>query len=416
VEPAANALDFDRVKADLSSRTATLHHVPEGEVRVRVVTGSTVLCEGGLTVVDGETSDFSCNDRTMTVRGVVRVGDRSATGGMLQWMPSVEDVGPALIVTRRSTSGMQTQELFGGNGAPLVVPIGASGNFETDLLRPGHYEVVLSSDVGSLTMRAPIEIPSVEQFVTEIHFDAGTLRGVVVDGDGSPIDGAEVRELNAHAVAISDASGSFEIHSVALGTARVQARKGSKASAVLDVAIKTDTTDGVVVRLRQSTPRLHIRVLDENGVGASGAFVFVLSASSPPEIVTCDSSGNAQYTFADDAPSLPRFAAVRGDQWIFGSWLNEQTLSSGSITLQVPREAGEISLTSDGSSGVPGIATADGWPLSWLLSAIGARPYVSPAHPLRLPQLPAGTYVVSLGGTTRSVVVEGGRTTAVAFP
>jgi RNA polymerase sigma-70 factor (ECF subfamily) len=191
----------------------------------------------------------------------------------------------------------------------------ANGHFETNVPSAGGYHLVadrrdLTSD-GVIVVQIPVEGRT--DLVARVA-PRGEIRGAVVDLGNKPVAGARVSLVDGSRRPVAtDATGSFAIENIA-GAVDLIANRGSDASAILHVQIKSGERADVVLQIGPSG--IAGIAIDRDGVPVPGADVYLNECcETNPHVVpgrhfTSDASG----TFAVDTPRGNFVLSVRRNE------------------------------------------------------------------------------------------------------
>jgi protocatechuate 3,4-dioxygenase beta subunit len=291
VTGADGTYDFPHVVAG----SHTLRLLPASQDGFEVVTKTAVVSEGGIAVVDFEP------EASIRLSGFVLDDERPLAHAQLFFTPA---------------SGLQLA------GVKLARADG-DGRYEVALDAPGRYRVMVQTGVtgGSST---EVDVPEERDVVRDIALASAGISGTVTDEDGAPVPGAAVAARpeveseplgEALLIAETDDAGRYAIQGLADGVYRVTAvasgyRVGEVHPVTVDAARGTLTVD---LRL-EGGRRLHGLVVDPQGRGIAGAYVFGASSASPdplnPASAETDVNGAFEMTSPADGPlDLSVFAA-----------------------------------------------------------------------------------------------------------
>jgi len=258
----------------------------------------------------------------------------------------------------------------------------AQGFFEVGLDQPGRYRVMGGSGEASGGASTEIEVPD-EQFVTrDVRFSGVGIHGLVRDADGNPIPNAVVSAVargggssDSLLVAESDASGSYMIGGVQVGSYRVSCSvSGYRLQSVGPVEIEDASTEVEIDFSMQPGNSLRGRVIDDSGRGLGGVPILASPAGQidpwgmSASTAVSDVNGQFQLTAPDDG-ALDITALPQG-------WAPIRRMQ-----VAPPAEEEELLLTAtSGSSVHVTLVDADGLPLAGLrLRALPAQPYTGSA-------------------------------------
>ncbi|MDP9122497.1 MAG: carboxypeptidase-like regulatory domain-containing protein, partial [Acidobacteriota bacterium] len=402
-------LEPDLLTAQVVDGEAILPNVPAGRVRVSVVAGRKLLCEQLVDVPEAGEQGVDCRHPALAVSGLVRVGGLPASGGALVWTAPDLEI-PGRIDTTVSPGGLRQSHVTGGGRPPVDVAVGPTGEFQTAELVPGDWRVSWIFQ-GSLSAPLSVTLPEVPSFTTVLPFAGMALAGIVTDRQDRPVEGAQVRELESGALAVTGAGGRFFLASVPPGKLVVQARKLEETSP----ALETEVLPGKVpeplhlVLGQHETPSVAVQVVDAGGAPVPGAFVFFEEEGKGQRLLTTGADGNTSASLEAPLPPRVRVAAFSGRSWAFGSWAGREAAQSEGLVVATSGAGGSALVRSAKRHGSPRVMTAEGWDLSWLLRLLGAPPMLSPDSPLALTGLPAGQYRVELDGANVVTTISEGR-------
>lgn len=413
-------LPMDLRTTALVEGSATFRNVAAGPVRVAVAAGERVLCEETVTVEDGgEPVEVECTARPLTVSGTVSMGERPWGPGRLVWNPVAGEasVVPEAVMTFRS-GGIQQLQVFTALRPPVTVAVGADGQFLTEDLRPGGWEVRWMPEEGSWPEPRRVSIPDAAEHRVLLRYDGFTLGGRVVDTGGEPVAGAHVGDRVSRSFALSADDGGFLLSVPEAGLHVLQARLRGETSPAVEVELEDGREpDPVLLVLGEERPEkeLEVAVFADDDRPAAGALVFLESTAGELRILTADAEGRARTSLLAPRPSGWRAAAVYSGRWAFGAWTSAPPSEATRLELRVGATGGLV-VTTEESSGTVVIQTPAAWKLTTLLRWLGSPPVVAPARPLHLVGLPPGGYAVTVDGQTSSVTVEKGEVAQAELP
>jgi len=393
--------DLDMIGAPVVEGEAELPHVPAGSSHLTVVAGRDVLCEQEVTVEpDDDRAEVSCDARRAVVAGRVVVGDRAAGAGLLVWNRGAagDGRGESVIQTRLTRSGLRQQSVAGGGRPEVLVEVDDDGQFRTDRLASGRWQVSWQPVSGTASAPRPVDVPAGEVADLLLQVPGLGLVGVVVGEDGEPVAQARVRELGSGAFSLTRADGSFRLDGLSAGEVQLQAQDADRFSEAVPVRLEADRP-AEPVRLVVSADhqgQIPVRVWD-GGAPAAGAFVFLQTEGSADlRLASAGGEGAAEIVVPAPRPSRVRVAVRHEGRWAFGEWTEWRRARQG-IEVEIQRP-GEILVAGDGGRERLSVLTGDGWDVGRLLTRLGAPPVLAPGSPLRLSGLPEGRYVLSLQG------------------
>ncbi len=413
-------LELDMLTATVTEDgQAVVPYVPAGSATVTVLHGRELLCEERIEVAEGEDAiDVDCQAAEMLVSGMVTAGGEPAGPGQLHWQPADTAQVPALIMARQTALGVRQDQTFGAGRPQVDVEVDAGGAFRTNRLRPGKWAVTWLPAAGSMTAPETVELPAAATHDVQLAFGGMSLSGVVIGEDDSPVTGARVRvmETGDAAFTFSRSDGSFSLVGLEPGRHQVHARFGELNSQVVEALIEPgrEPEPVVLVLAENALEKVEILVLAGDERPASAAFVFLERDDGRVRMVTTDLDGRAAVELRPPAPRGLRLAGVSDGRWALGSWLSLETASDG-VTLTL-KDTGAIRIASREQQGAATIFSADGWDVSWLLTRIGARPWLSPDLPLVIRGIPEGRYTLALGDFSSEIAVRHGDVTDVEVP
>lgn len=401
-------LDSDMVSAPVRHGEASLRHLPPGPVTISVLAGFRMLCERSVRVEAGEEKTVDCRRKELSVAGLVLMGGEPVAGGVLAFLPPAPTV-PGRIDHIVSPGGLRQQQVFGLGRPQIDVPVGGDGTFVTSDLVPGTYTVVWSPSAGESSPEHPLVIPDVAHHEAVIDLPGQLVRGRVLDDAGRSAPGARIAELASGALAFAADDGSFSLTGLKPGKASFQARRDELASEVVEMTLAVGRpAEPLVLSLGPSQPHdVAVIVLDENGRGVSGAFVFLEEEGKGQRILTTGPDGTVTAGLEAPLPGRLRAAVTTGGAWGFAPWRGLAEAREGLTVSLLP--TGTLVLASRQTAGGLRLETR-GFDLSWLLTQLGNAPRVFPENPAVLAGLPAGDFTVHLGPVSRRVSVPAGET------
>lgn len=396
--------ESDMITVSLVAGEAVLDHVPPGESRVSVVAEGELVCDGPVSVDDGAIARFDCDDNRLQVEGSVRVGGHPVGPGSLNWHTAT--TSDSLILNTRTRLGLVQQQVFGAGRPQVSVDVDAAGNFATDRLSGGTWQVLWLPEGGGGTQQREVTLPAVGPVHVDLDFPGGSLQGVVHDQDGRAVAGARVVDSASGSTTRSGGDGGFRLDGLGEGVARLQALAGERKSPVVEVAVGAPEAASQPVELVLEAPtRFRLVVLDE-GRPATGAVVFLEAAGRGLRLLTTDGRGEVEV----DAQSASAFRAAAwvAGRWALGPWLDAASAASEGYSLEVA-EVGELRVTTASAAGELEVLGPGDWPLSTPLRQMGQSLRLSPERETVLSGLPPGTYVLILGSDRQTAAIEAGR-------
>lgn len=403
---AGSPLELDMLTAAVLDGTAVFRGVPRGTHAIRITRGASVVCDESITVSTQERMAIACS-RPTRVAGQVWLGSTTASGGTVVWSrPTRATEG--VIRNNVTELGTRRQQVYGSGAGKLEAEVGPDGRFVLGEVLPGPWSVIWSSPATGLVPPLEVIVPKAATAEMTLRFHAGSVRGIVVDGDGRPVAEARVQSDAQH-LAISDDQGRFSLAGMSFRRYQVQARKGATASRSVAVEVEPGSLlpDIRLVLDSAESSATRVHVTTETGEPAAGAFVFVVTASGT-RILTTDSAGNAEATISDPASPM-RFAAHHRGIWTFIA----ATDATGAHQLRMGR-TGTLRVTSRKDKEVMQLLTPEGLDLVWLLSRLGILQTMS-GGAIEIGGLPPGQYTVLFAGAQRTIVLEAGKRAEIEF-
>jgi hypothetical protein len=405
------ALDLLRVPVQFGR--AVFHHVPSGSAHVVVMEELEILCSGTVDVEDGADSVFDCGpDDGLVVSGQVLVGGQAPGLGALHWFPRSAAQEPSVILSQATTSGLRRSRVFGGGLGQVAARVSEDGQFLTDTLFPGSWEVVWEGAEGSLSPPRSVVLSDepVQELVLE--FVATSIRGTVVDAAGAPVEAAKVWDSVSSAFTFTRPDGSFRLVGIEGPQARVRARFEGKTSELAQVDWSaTSAREPILLTLtdhRGSELTVHLTLPDQ--APAQGALVFVQGSDGYSRVLTADAQGSASTALEEPAPDQVRVAAFHGGRWATTGW---KALPDGDLQEPLQLEfgpVGALALHNTQSKTSISVLNPQGWRLDLLLAQLGA-PLTPGSESVDLAGLPVGQYTVESGRFRTAVSIREGQRT-----
>lgn len=413
VDLTGNWLESDMLTAGFTGGKARVERVPPGEHVLSVAVDHQVICTSTVSVSAGQSVvEADCKDRSTRVRGRVFVGNKSAGPGLLIWTRATEHPVPSIIVERPTPGGLMGQTVY-GTGPPLV-PVAANtdGQFETDSLNPGAWNVRWVPNSGGETEPRSVEVQSVSEQTITLEFGGGRVRGFVIDAQGQKVPGAGVYEDRRRIAAETGADGSFELIGLPPEPLSLYARHGKQRSAVARLS-RPDDGEPILLRLGGGNqPQLNVRVVGPDGSPRSGARIFVDLLTTIVSAITT-SDGSAPVQLVDDSRPV-RVAALAGMNWVFGDGMVNVGDEPATVTLIV-QESGILQIDSKSASGSVRMRTLSGLDVTRLATLVGMAAVLAPAEPFIMYGIAPGEYDVTFQGESRRVVIRSGRISKLSF-
>jgi hypothetical protein len=401
-------LPADLLVSPVSNGAAIFKHVSSGDYRARVRNGRSIECTTEVHVSAGEGSEVSCTNARVRVSGRVLVGERAARGGSLVW--TADDAAPtqAMIVNRYSPGGLRQQQSFGGPSASVTVVVEDDGSFRTSDVGPGRWNVALATGDGAIARGVVVDVPRGSEFACTVRYQAGTLRGVVLEPDGRPARNATVTDMRDGQRTRARPDGTFVLAGLRGGVARLVAETAELRSEVVEEEIGDgDAGAHVEIRLRRtSRSTIPIRLRDSAGAPASGAFVFVEVPARPPTILTTDSDGTVAFRIPAEGATRLRVAALAAGEWSLGDWVSLEEIREQGLSVRVPR-GGLLAIRGAKDQAAIEVGSASGWSVSTMLRLLGI-PLARSEDALRVAGLPPGSYSVHEKDRHRLIAIDAG--------
>ena len=212
-----------------------------------------------------------------------------------------------------------TIDVYHGASQHSVGYSGSDGAFAVSALETGPAIVVVSAP-GLEPSRTGVTLGEAPTLHDTVLATGSTVRGVVLDGFGTPIVGAAVRaeidlNLPAPAEVMTGADGRFSIGGIPSGDQNLEVRADGFATIEQAfTATGEDTVTSDVVLSLGGTVAGTVTAIDD-GAPIPGAVVTVVSENAPPEQVTTDALG--RYSIADLAPgAIVLNAAASNDGYV----------------------------------------------------------------------------------------------------
>ncbi len=415
VDPGGEGLVFDRLMALVVDGIGRVEQVPAGAAKVSVMRGAAILCEKLIQVPDARETTVDCSAEGILVRGAVTLGGRTAGTGWLVWQTEAGLV-PEGILHFKTPAGLTQHQVFTANAPAIEVSVGAQGTFETRDLRAGTWQVTFQPEGGGPTEAVPIALSQEKVQTVTLPFPGFSVTGTVLDGEGRAVAEARVREMAGGTTVLSARDGSFRFDGLRAKTYFFGASKDEAASDPLETAVGEGLPKAPLVLTLNAEghrPALAVRVSDERGAPASGAFVFVDLPGRGLRVLTADASGVASLLLDPPYPETVRAAARIGNAWALGTWQPFEKDGQG-LTLSPP-PTGALGVIAGKSEGLLQINAPGGWNLTVLLSTLGAPPLLEPGTTLEIGGLPAGTYELKADEKVKNAVVQDGKRAEVSW-
>ncbi|HEX4959965.1 MAG TPA: carboxypeptidase-like regulatory domain-containing protein [Thermoanaerobaculia bacterium] len=415
VDPGSEGLPFDRLTAPVFEGIGRVEQVPAGAARVEVMRGSSILCETLVQVPAAGELPVECSAEGMAVHGVVTMGGRPAGAGVLVWETAAGPY-PDGIMTFKTASGLTQQQVFTANTPQVDVTVEPGGLFATRELRAGKWQVTFQPDGGGSTQALEVALSEAKEQTLALPYPGFSVSGTVVDAEGKAVEEARVRETEGGATVLSAKDGFFRFDGLRAKTYFFSATKEGTASEPVELAVgEGGPKEPLVLVLRPETrrPALEVSVADERGAPAPGAFVFVELPGRSLRVLTADSSGVAKLLLDPPYPATVRAAARIGGGWALGAWQPVDRDRNG-LTLS-PGPTGTLGVSAGKSEGLLQISAPGGWNLTFLLSTLGAPPFLKRGVALEIGGLPVGTYQLNAGERAASVTVREGERVEVGW-
>ena len=346
--------------------------------------------------------DFDLS-RSIEVTGTILVGGEPAGSGQVIFVP--------------------TAEVFNVEAGIAAVVDSATGRYRIEVNEPGEYRARVISGGG----RQDFMLTLADEPFVRRDFDIAfnRIRGQVVDGEGLPVSGAEVRSrtddqsflATIQHVENTNSQGRFELRHLDPGIYEISVfREGYRLAHSGSIHVTSETMiDDLKIVLQEATEQIRGRVIDPSGspidnamvlaapVGANRIDLSVYTQVEPDGSFVLDSPGDGplDMTAISQGWSASRRSGVTGRD---------------EITFQLGF-GGSIAATVVDGSGAPkaGLALLLEAEPPWLGSQmlqLFYSSFVSGPDGIGVAErLPAGTYRVSVAGGSSGVarVVEGGR-------
>ncbi len=234
--------------------------LPPGPYTLRVVPpGSSSRVDRALVVRNGEETHVQLALTTVRVSGEVRRGSEPAEGFRVTFS-QIEEIKPG-----------QT-----ARDAAAAATVDAEGRYETTLWTPGDYFVMAESPSGTPADGKRLYLAAAEE-VVDFLLAARGIEGVVVDEEGTPVEGVSLGlrwDGRSLAIGRSDSQGAFHFPVPGEGFGTVEALKaGYRSPEPLTVQVTEGASPAPVVVTLRKAQTVRGRLVSGSGLPVPGAFL-----------------------------------------------------------------------------------------------------------------------------------------------
>lgn len=306
--------------------------------------------------------------------------------------------------------GLVQQRIFTTSKPQVNVRVDADGRFESRELRAGRWDVSWYPESGGPSEAQPVHLAAAPEQSVALSFAGLSVDGAVLDVEGEPVAGAQVRETKGGATTFTREDGTFSFSGLRQATTYYfVAFAGELESDPVQwtpAAEPRPQTLTLILKDPSRRPALVVRVVDAEGSGASGAFIFLEGPGIGLQVLRADRDGEARFLLQPPYPEIVRAAAFSQGQWSLGEWDRLAGLGEGlSVVL---RRTGALRVSSRSQSDNVQVVGPGGWDVSLLSRFLGLQPSVGTAEPLELRGLPPGEYQVDLDKASGRQTVRAG--------
>ncbi|MEM7586937.1 MAG: carboxypeptidase-like regulatory domain-containing protein [Acidobacteriota bacterium] len=409
-------LELDMLTASLVDGRAMIPHVPPGPATVTVLSGRELLCEERIEVPESpDVVEVDCLAADSRVSGIVTVGGQPAAGGQLIWHATDSAQVHGLIVRRSTPLGARQNRTFGAGRPQVDVELDAAGEFWTEQLSPGSWQVSWLPPGGTLSPARRVEVPDQPHTELRLEFDGLAVTGTVLDADGEPVAEARVRDVAGTAFAFTQSDGSFSLLGLPPGSHEIYARHASATSSVIEVIAEQQQGPVTLTLEEQPEQHIEIRMVGVDGEAAAGAFVFLERSDNIHRMLTTGAKGSVTVSLRPPFPRWVRAAGVDQGSWQLGPWVELSEAQQDGLAL-ANRDTGSVRIASETTQSWAGLMSADGWDLSRLMTRLGMRPTVSPDRPLEIQHLPTGNYFLAVDDFSTQIDIRRDDVTTLELP
>lgn len=395
--------DWFPIAAPLAAGEASIQPVPAGSARLRLRDRSGVLYERDVSIsATDEATAIAIRLHGVRVNGIVTRGGRPVDRGTVMIASSSPQDRVVQLAYRRG-AGTIGNEMVGNLRRSVTADVDERGAFTLSDVAPGEYTVTWSSSFGASSLSRSVIIPDVEELPLRLDLPSATLTGTIRAADGSAPDRCAVTAETAAGTVqmLAAADGTFTIAGLAPGPALIRASLGRTSRAQKAVEIENGRDAHVDLTLEPVTEDALTVVISSEGMPVPNAFVF-LRSNGGLRAATTGSNGRATFRVAD-AAAMFELAVLSGvDGWTFAG---PRRASSTEIAVETPRARAQLSIRATKAAPIA-IFTAGGFPVHEALALLGSRPVAYPDLPVILGRLPAGTYTVTAGLSSKSVTLS----------
>jgi hypothetical protein len=236
-----------------------------------------------------------------------------------------------------------------------------------------------------------------------VQFGSHRVRGMVVDEEDAPVADCMVSEVDTGEATATAPDGTFELVLQPDTHARVRAIVRNRTSQVESISFEETTIiDGIILELSSRSEAVVVRVIDQDGNPAQGAYVIHQTDTGDSSHGVADESGAASVRPRSPDFATHRAAAYWNQQWVLGSWCS----ASGEIDLQIGQTGSLLIERSDNGCNDPLGLTAGEWDLAALLQSVGLQQILSRRGEVIIPGLPEGSVTTHLCGTERTATIR----------
>jgi hypothetical protein len=270
-------LPIDMKSWPVTAESALIPNLPEGEWQVRVTdnTGDepSLICEEDVEVTPGERAVLDCEKRDMVVYGSAYIAEHPCGSGMLHWKIAGRMAIGGIAYVPDGLGGERRQSWSTGSPSVAVQTL-EDGTFQTRSLRPGDWEVTFFGDDNRYLGPTEVSVADATEQTVRVQFGSHRVRGMVVDEEDAPVADCMVSEVDTGEATSTAPNGTFDLVLQPNPHARVRALDRNRTSQVESISFEESTViDGIILELSSRGETVVVRVIDQDGNPAQGAYV-----------------------------------------------------------------------------------------------------------------------------------------------
>ncbi len=409
LDPGLRNLPQDLLLATISESGARFTAVPAGLLRIRVQVDGQAVCEKEVEVV--EDTSFDCQRNAVRLRGRVTVAGEPAAGMLVLQQERAERLPEAVL--HQGLGAQQRTRVLSTRPDELSAVLAGDGSYAVNNVLPGRWEVIWMQLDGGIEIAESISVAdgSATEIVRNFDFQGVSVAGTVVEENGEVVAGATVELFPGARTQQVDGAGVFGFRGLLSGDYQLRARRANRYSTLVSVHLREGETVGDLV-LEMGNGERETQLIATISGGSSG-LCFFETDDGLKRVVTIRGEG-ARLDLRPPLPRSYRVACQVEGRWGFADWRvlddsprQEVAIDVSEATASLRFVAAEPALQSIQLSHL-------GWDLGLLRQWFGGASRFTSEEVVR--NLPAGQYLVRVGGQELRVQARARREAAVELP